>query len=157
MEKKVIDHTLDSAANKKNLKKRFTGAFIVFACLAMLTIMPRKVRSFFFWVVGVIMIKEAEDIGCSIIKRFGFKNNKALGYVDFTQYISMTVNAFVLLYFMVFSETDNYSNINWFSFVCITTCHMIALLLYIGLKLNGEWQDEKDSKRNGELNEINEE
>jgi len=69
----------------------------------------------------------------------------------------MAANSLVLLYFMIFSDTDNYSNINWFSFVCITTCHMIALLLYVGLKLNGEWQDLKDSKRNEELSERNEE
>ena len=154
MDKKV---NLESTNTKKNLKQRFFGASIVFTCCGLLVIAPRIVRNFVLWVVGVIMFKEAEDLGLTIIKRFGFKHIKALGYADFTAYVSMTANALVLLYFMLFSDTDNFSSINWMSFVCITTCHMIALLLYVGLKLNGEWQDEKDSKRNEELSEINEE
>jgi len=61
MEKKV--NNLDSTNTKKNLKQRFIGASGVFTCCGLLAMMPRQPRNFMFWIVGVVMFKELEDLG----------------------------------------------------------------------------------------------
>lgn len=156
MDKKEIQKP-DPSVGMENMKRRVKSAGGAIQTVVMLLQCSQTIRNFAIGQLAIFIGKEAEDIGLCIVKRFKFKHDKAINFVDYTKYVSWAVNSVIMWYLFTFGADSDFSSINWVSFVMITCFHTIALLFYIGYELNGEWKDDNDAKRNEELSEINDE